>query len=356
MKRKHDLCNDVTTSSAGELRTRRQSRRSIGADTGKPPTGKLEKGSRNGSGEQTKKNGFPILQLPRELRDRIYDFHLQATCETSRVRNWGGIFYSLREEEILRTVVGDGPDVGPIRPGYFYEPVFIRFSPVEPDGFLHAPDFEAREHPIPALTMMKRSLIAQEAWSHYSSKLLVHVDALNRFQTWCLETLERQKFVGLRRLFVLSFAMYHAPPDMIGPPVTDERYPCFLLQIEDDHRAITLYSRFELRPKSLVVLAANLNTLMFPILRRKRALNGEDLVEAMFALHCCRRVMDNRQQMVVGPMRKGGVVWEFQVDEAALTRVPTCDKPQSEVLLEAADRVKSFRHVLYRGECGRAEA
>jgi hypothetical protein len=298
---------------------------------------------------------FPLLNLPRELRNRIYDFHLEETCETSRLRNWVGIRYSFinqeqRDEDTFEAIEK------PTRRGFeghFYEPVFQCRLESQPIHYLSWPNYQAREHPVPALTLTDESVVAKEAWSYYTDRLMVHVDALNRFRTWCQETLRPDRYAALRKLYIMSTAVYGPPPDTLRTGgITDEGYPIFLIQISPDRKSITVSSRFELTfPDANGILNANLDVLMKRRLKHSSELGGEDVVEAMFAMHNVR-AREGRQDLVIGPFKKGTVHWNFNVGKAALDKVSRVDKSESQVLVEAALRVKRFEHVLWRGEVG----
>ena len=81
----------------------------------------------------------------------------------------------------------------------------------------------------------------------------------------------------------------------------------------------------------------------------KSYLDGEDLIESMFAFHNMV-ARSSRSELVIGPLKKGRVNWLFNVDQEALDRVSPVGKSGSQTLAEAVHRVKTFRYELYRGE------
>ena len=297
---------------------------------------------------------FPLMNLPRELRDRVYDFHLQNTCQTSRLRNFCGTWPDASGYSHPRSLEAEKTfDLihRPSRPGfegYFYEPVWVKRQE-NPNSWI-SENYEAREHPVPELTLTGNNPVANEAWEYYANRMLVDVDALNRFQTWCQETLDHVRLRSLSRLYIMCIANYWPPPGAL-PRVTttDERHPVFLIQLSEDRKCITVSSRFELHPDSLAILQSNLDVLLQPILHRKARLDGEDLIESMFAFHNMV-ARSSRSELVIGPLKKGRVNWLFNVDQEALDRVSPAGKSGSQTLAEAVHRVKTFRYELYRGE------
>ena len=288
---------------------------------------------------------FNILQLPRELRDRIYDFHLQSTCSESQLLSGYGYWHQGPDGRVL--VTSKQISVGaPDRPGFFYEPIFIHFA--HPDVTLV--DFEARAHPIPELVLQNDHPISQEVWSYYKHRLLVHVDALNRFQLFCMDTLPRRAYHGLRKLYIASTAVYRSSSVSRHNRLEQKGHPVFLIQISEDQKTLTIKSRFPLIVDHQRILSGNLNVLMANRLKHKNKLDGRDLVEAMFAFHVCRRIMRTRSEIAIGPLTKGQVEWPFVVGEDALQKIAQDGKSKTEIWDEVVERNKMFTHILYQGK------
>ena len=292
---------------------------------------------------------FPLQDLPCELRNRIYDFHLEQVCTRSRVFGSGNRYWTHPD--------GFGPPVpaytqtpGPERRGVFYEPVFLRW--VDPsehnDGYQN--NWEFREFATPPVTLCGHNRVARESWDYYLSRLLVHVDAFNRFQAWCEEHLEKDHYVRMRRLYIITKGEYRLSDD--STPYIDEEHPTFLLELSGDRKAITVSSRFELPSSSLLLLQTNLTFLMEDRLEEKSVLDGRDIIEAMYAIHNYNSTPKTRSDMVVGPFGKGRVKWPFVLDDDAVSRVYTADRREVDIAKDAADRMQLFRFLCYRGEVG----
>jgi hypothetical protein len=223
---------------------------------------------------------------------------------------------------------------------------------VQDSLWLTKPTHQAREHPIPPLTLVDGSAVAEEAWQYYANRLIVHTDALNRFQAWCEETLEPGKFLRLRKLYVVTSAEYRHDTGFKAPYVVDEQYPAFLIEIDEVRQEIIMSCRFALKDFALPILRANLHTLMSERLKTKTQLDGRDIIEAMFALHNHATSGQSRQSLVIGPLSKGNVRWMFFVDDEALQKVEQFGKTDRERLEEAVERTRRFNHVVYRGRVG----
>lgn len=311
------------------------------------------------SSETQVKNTFDIMRLPRELRDRIYDFHLEVACSESGLRDFSECYYD-GAHFADRTDHSDARDMksvkGPARSGFFYEPIFIHETidpkwsqyPDRPGGL----DFEAREHPIPALTLLGNCTVAREAWHYYLDRLTVHTDALNRFNAFCLSTLGRDQHLQLRKLYIVTTASYSLKDEYVVSlsKLRQNDQPTFLVQINADRTAITISSRFALEPKAHAIFQSNLKIMLERRLQSKPRVDGRELTEAMFATHLCSRVGKNRTDIVIGPFAKGRVEWPFMVEQAVLDRVSDFGKSEEELWDEAVSREKFFKHVLFRGE------
>jgi hypothetical protein len=296
------------------------------------------------SNQTCDKNVFPIMKLPRELRDRIYDFHLEVSCEKSQFHDWKDY-----------TSVGSKsqPIASETRPGFFYEPVFIRILG-EADSSTYVPPhwgtvvtFQARAYPLPMLAQLKGTRVAEEAWSGYVSRLVVHTDALNRFHRWCEETLDRKKFLSLRKLHVVTRATFHLTG--ASAKLEKEGEPVFVIQISEDRKAITLSSRFPLQTSAHAILIANLKTLTAHRSVKQNLFDGTDIIDVMFSLHNTR-MEGRRRDLVIGPYRKSMVTWPFLVEEAGLQSLYAREEDALVAMEDVLSRVKRFRHVIYHAE------
>jgi hypothetical protein len=297
-------------------------------------------------------DSFPLMELPRELRNLVYSFHLESSC-----------YLSLPSDQKNAALPYGGSDLLPFPkdwrhisekvnyPG-FYQPVFheqVRDN-VPGFGWLVMLHWQAREYATPELLEVKRSQTAKEAWELYSSKLLVDVDSINRFQTWCLH-LDSADYAGITKLYVAGPAQFL---DTVTPRkscIVESSRPNFLIQLRNNGQELCVTSRFRLVPDQLAILQANLRTLLTPRTTSKVKFDGDDVLEAMFAFHNLD-IKDTRTNLVVGALRKGNVIWKFALDADDLQGGQSRQNLDDPTLRPAIDRVRVFQNLIFHVAIG----
>jgi hypothetical protein len=225
-------------------------------------------------------SSFPFMRLPRELRNIVYDFHLENAHEESMLLDsTQSTDYRYRGHHIQEQIY----------PGFF-RPIFLRDTEyntsVGTHSYNESPVVEkAHELPMPELARLTKTQAGREAWDYYSNKLVVDVDAFAWLQIWCVKWLEPLRFAGLHKLYVEARSWYCAPPCLDRYEFFyDDLYPSFLLHISNDGQEFVICSRFRLKPNQLAILQANMNALLAQSFPGESNLNGEVVLEAVLAL------------------------------------------------------------------------
>jgi hypothetical protein len=293
------------------------------------------------------------MKLPRELRNRVYDFHLASVYE--RARTLDTSFYSIYHEP--KPTRDEWHFVGE-RKVYeaFYQPVFHKETPPVSSMEFSFTSFKPYEHHLPPLMLLDGTQIAKEAREYYiRMKLLVDVDSINRFQIWYL-ALPAQKRRSIQKLHIvtrMSFASAETGRHIYHSGELAD-HPAFMIRICNNGEDLIVSSRFPLAPDHLAILQANIDTLLKDRLTSKAKFDGDDVVETMFAFHN-RVIRPARIDLVIGAMRKGVLEWNFMMGPEDAAKIEGNPDASEEVFDDIVGREVVSKHILYRARIVRAE-
>ncbi|KIV99453.1 uncharacterized protein PV09_08879 [Verruconis gallopava] len=319
-----------------------------------------DEGDDDGGGGGGDEASFPLMRLPRELRNRVYEFHLESVYEASRpLSRLREVVDGSAEPSVAALQDVWSAERGAVVYRGYYQPVYhaeLRPGDVEEYYWVHGTGWVAREYTTPALLAVAGSRAAREAHECYvERKLLVDLDTVNRFQTWCLD-LPDEGIRRIRRLHVACRASYAAPARLRGrldaaTQLTSDR-PLFLIRVADASRELVVSALYRPVDHELRVLRRNLATLVAPLLEKgKSSFDGEDVVEALFALHC--KTVGERDRIVIGPLKKGIIGWTFVLDEDDVAGIGPLDgRSPQDLIEEIHDRSNLRRQRLFRARIG----